>query len=86
MPVTLAIWEARPGGLWFQASLGKKVCRAHLNRKAGSYSGKHKLRGLRSRLVQKKAISYLLNNQSKKGWRHGSKTPVAPKKKKEEHL
>jgi hypothetical protein len=36
MPIIPAVGEVEMGGSWFEASLGKKLARSHLNKEAGS--------------------------------------------------
>jgi hypothetical protein len=68
-------------GDWdWEASLGKKFMRSHLNQQLGVMSGachpsevrKPKIGGWQSRQTWTKVKPYLQNNQSKRGWRHGS--------------
>jgi hypothetical protein len=70
------------GGLWFQVSLGKKDCEI-VSHKLGlvmcachsSDHGTHKT-VLWSRLTWTKSKTLSPNNQSKKGWKHGSSSRV----------
>jgi hypothetical protein len=75
----------RLGELWFQANLGKIVCKTPCQwKKLGevahtclsSYTRKCKIGGSQYRLVWAKREPPSLKNQCKKGWRLGSSSRV----------
>jgi hypothetical protein len=77
--------EVEIGRTVVPARLGKKVCKTPSQWEKSwacypSYFGKYKMGLSWSRLAGQEMRPYLQNNQSKKGWRHGSSSRCLPSK------